>query len=318
MAFQEERKDLGDMVFQRVMMGFSCLIIALAVALVFSLTKSSWLSIRKFGFSFLFTSTWDPVFEVFGALPFIYGTLVTSVVALLLAVPIGLGGAIYLAEYAPWWIRGVLSMLIDLLAAIPSVVYGLWAIFELVPKMRVVVQPFLAKYLGFLPFFQGQNYGVGLLSASVVLAIMIVPFIISVSREVILAVPSIYKEAAYALGATRWEAVSSIILSYGRTGIIGAVILALGRAIGETMAVTMIIGNNVTISPSLFSPGYTLASVIANEFTEATGNLYLSALIEIGLVLLLVSVLVNLIARLLIWSTAAKPSSQVSTAIRAI
>ena len=302
------RKDTGDIVFKRVMMGFSLIIIALVTGMVVLLVKSSWLSIHKFGLSFLYTSTWDPVFEVFGALPFIFGTLATAVVALLLAIPIGLGTAIYLAEYAPYGVRRSLSMLVDLLAAIPSVVYGLWAIFELVPLMRTTVQPFLGKYFGFLPFFQGPNYGIGILSASVVLAIMIVPFIISISREVLLAVPSVYKEAAYAIGATRWEAVRSILLSYGKTGIIGGIILALGRAIGETMAVTMIIGNNVKISASLFSPGYSLASVIANEFAEATGNLYLSALIEIALVLFLVSVFVNVVARILIWSVSEKPS----------
>ena len=312
------RKDIGDVVFRRLMMGFSCVVIALMLGMFALLVQSSWLSICKFGPGFLVSRTWDPVFEVFGALPFIYGTLVTAFVALLIAVPIGLGTAVYLAEYAPEWVRRILSMFVDLLAAIPSVVYGLWAIFELVPLMRTTVQPFLGKYFGSLPFFQGPNYGVGFLSASVVLAIMIVPFIISISREVILAVPNVYKEAAYAVGATRWEAVSSILLSYGKTGIIGGVILALGRAIGETMAVTMIIGNNVKISASLFSPGYTLASVIANEFTEAVGNLYLSALIEIGLVLFLVSVVVNIIARVLIWSVGEKRSSRAPLRTRAI
>ena len=312
------RKDFGDIVFRRMMMGFSCLVLVLMAAMVGLLVHASWPSLQTFGFGFLTTRTWDPVFEKFGALPFIYGTLVTSFVALLLAIPIGVGTAIYLAEYAPRWLQRPVSMLVDLLAAIPSVVYGLWAIFELVPKMRTIVQPFLGKTLGFLPFFQGPNYGIGFLSASVVLAIMIVPFIISVSREVILAVPPIYKEAAYALGSTRWEAVTSVILSYGKTGIVGGIILALGRAIGETMAVTMIIGNNVTISPSLFSPGYTLASVIANEFAEATGKVYLSALIEIALVLLLVSVFVNALARMLIWSMGTKSPSRQSKPIPAV
>ncbi len=301
-----KRKDTGDIVFKRTMMAFAFIVIAILLGICFELTKSSMPAFKKYGLSFLYTSTWDPVFEIFGALPFIYGTLVSSFVALLLAVPIGVGTAIYLAEYAPWWVRKTISLLVDLLAAIPSVVYGLWAIFELVPLMRMHIQPFLAKTLGFLPFFQGPNYGVGMMSASVVLAVMIVPFIISVSREVILAVPQVHKEAAYAVGATRWEAVSSIILSYGKVGIIGGIILALGRAIGETMAVTMIIGNNVKISSSLFSPAYTLASVIANEFTEATGDVYLSALFEIGLVLLLVSIFVNLVARVLIWSVQKK------------
>ncbi len=296
------RHDRSDSLFQNAMMAGPLAIIAILILMIWQLVSASFLSMKTFGFSFLATSTWDPVFEKFGALPFIYGTLLTSLLALLIAVPVGIGTAIYLAEYAPPFLRKSISLLVDLLAAIPSVVYGLWAIFELVPLMRTQIQPFLAKYFGFLPFFKGPMYGLGFLSASLVLAVMIVPFIVAVTKEVILAVPSVYREAAYALGATRWEAVSTIILSYGKVGIIGAVILALGRAIGETMAVTMIIGNNVTISASLFSPGYTLASVIANEFTEATGNLYQSALIHIGLVLLLVSVLVNVIARILIWS----------------
>lgn len=290
-------------------MAFPIIILLILVGFIIQLTLSSHLSIKKFGLPFLYTTTWDPVFEKFGALPFIFGTLVTSLVALLMAIPIGLGTAIFLSEYAPSGIRSFVSMLIDLLAAIPSVIYGLWGIFVLVPIMRSTVQPFLGKFFGFLPFFQGPNYGVGILSTSVILCIMILPFIISISREVILAVPGIYKEAALAVGATRWEAISTVVLSYGKTGIIGGIILALGRAIGETMAVTMIIGNNVKISASLFSPGYTLASVIANEFSEATSNIYLSALIEIGLVLLLVSIIVNVMARLLVWSVTARTTT---------
>lgn len=300
------------------MMGFSIMVLLILSLMFYELVRNSFLSLVKFGPGFIVGRTWDPVFENFGALPFIYGTLVTSFVALLIAVPVGVGTAIYLAEYAPHSVRKVMSLLVDLLAAIPSVVYGLWAIFQLIPIMRIHVQPFLGKYLGFLPFFQGPNYGLGMLSASVVLAIMIVPFIISISREVILAVPSVYKEAAYALGSTRWEAVTNIILSYGKTGIIGGIILALGRAIGETMAVTMIIGNNVTISPSLFSPGYTLASVIANEFSEATGDLYLAALIHIALVLLVVSIIVNVLARTLIWSLQKAPSPAGRVKLRGI
>lgn len=296
------RKDTGDLIFKRLMGFFACMILAIVIAILSELIFSSLPTIRKFGLSFLYTSTWDPVFEQFGALPFIYGTLLTSLVALILAIPIGLGTAIYLAEYAPGVIRDTLSLLIDLLAAIPSVVYGLWGIFILVPVMRTTVQPFLGKYFRFLPFFQGPSYGVGFLSASIILAIMIVPFIISISREVIRAVPAVYKEAAYALGATRWEAIVSVITGYAKTGVIGGIILALGRAVGETMAVTMIIGNNVKISASLFSPGYSLASVIANEFAEAATDLHLSALVEIGLTLFLVSVFVNVIARVLIWS----------------
>lgn len=312
------RKDKGDFIFSRLMMFFACMILVIVAGILFELTKSSLPSLKEFGFSFPYTSTWDPVFEKFGALPFIYGTLLSSFVALVLAIPIGLGTAIYLAEYSPWWVRNTVSLLVDLLAAIPSVVYGLWGIFVLVPIMRSHVEPFLGKYLGFLPFFQGPQYGVGMLSASIILAIMIVPFIISVSREVILAVPSVYKETAYAMGATRWEALCSIILSYGKSGIIGGIVLALGRAIGETMAVTMVIGNNVTISASLFSPGYTLASVIANEFSEATSDLYLSALFQIGLVLLFVSIFVNVIARILIWSVQQKQQFGAKTKLRVI
>lgn len=310
------RKDFGDIVFKRMMMGFSLIIILLLGAMLWELVGNSRLSLMKFGLPFFSGTTWDPVFENFGALPFIYGTLVSSMLALLLAVPIGIGCAVFLAEYAPSWMRKTVSMLVDLLAAIPSVVYGLWAIFSLVPLMRTHVQPFLGKYFGFLPLFQGPAYGLGMLSAGVVLAIMIVPFVISISREVILTVPTAYKESAYALGSTRWEAVSNVVLSYGKTGIIGGVILALGRAIGETMAVTMIIGNNVTISPSLFSPGYTLASVIANEFSEATSNLYLSALIQIGLTLFIVSVIVNIIARFLIWSVSQGQSGSKKTRLQ--
>jgi len=304
------RKDRSDIIFKRVLMVFPTIVLILLAGIVIKLIGTSWISIKTFGFGFLATSTWDPVFEKFGALPFIYGTLVSSFVALLLAVPIGVGTAIYLAEYAPWWIRNTLSVVVDLLAAIPSVIYGLWGIFVLVPIMRTTVQPFLGKYFGFLPFFQGPNYGIGMLGASIILAVMIVPFIILLSREVMMAVPQVYKEAAYAVGSTRWEAVRFIILSYARQGIVGGIILALGRAIGETMAVTMIIGNNSKISASLFAPGYTLASVIANEFSEATSDLYLSALLEIGLVLLLVSIFVNIVARILIWSVARGQNTQ--------
>ena len=301
-----KRNDTGDILFRNVLALFPCLILALVGSMLVVLVWDAMPAIRHFGASFLYTSTWDPVFEQYGALPFIYGTLVSSFVALLLAIPIGIGTAIFLSEYAPYRLRRVLSLLIDLLAAIPSVIYGLWGIFVLVPLMRTTIEPFLIKYLGFLPLFQGAPYGVGMLTASLILAIMIVPFIVSISREVISAVPSVYKEAAYAMGATRWEAIWSIILSYGKPGIMGGVVLALGRAIGETMAVTMVIGNNVTISPSLLSPAYTLASVIANEFAEAASHMYLSALIEMGVVLLAVSVLVNVIARLLIRSVLGK------------
>jgi phosphate transport system permease protein len=259
-------------------------------------------SIKAFGWSFLYTSTWDPVVEHFGALPLIYGTIVSSLLALLIAVPLGIGAAVFLTELAPSWISPSISFLIELLAAVPSVVYGLWGIFVLAPWLRTQVQPALGTALGFLPLFQGPPYGVGMLAAGLILAIMIVPFIIAVSREVLLAVPNTQREAALALGATRWETTRIAVLRYAKSGLIGAILLGLGRALGETMAVTMVIGNRAEISASLFAPGYTMASMIANEFTEATSDLYLSALVEVGLLLFIVTVIVNALARLLVWS----------------
>ncbi|MEI7998006.1 MAG: phosphate ABC transporter permease subunit PstC [Candidatus Omnitrophota bacterium] len=309
------RNDTSDIFFKYFLALFPCLILLLVGGILYQLLSSSSLAIHKFGFKFFASRTWDPVIDEFGALPFIFGTCLTSFLALLIAVPIGVGSAIYLAEYAPSSVSKAISMLIDLLAAIPSVIYGLWGIFVLVPLMRNNVQPFLGKYLGFLPFFQGPNYGVGVLSASIILAIIIVPFIISISREVIMTVPKVYKEASYALGATRWETIQKVILAHAKVGIFGAIILALGRAIGETMAVTMIIGNNPNMTFSLFSPGYTLASVIANEFSEATSEMYLSALIEIGLVLFIVSIVVNILARLLIWTVTSGESLALKTGV---
>lgn len=259
-------------------------------------------AIKAFGWPFLFSSEWDPVREHYGALPFIYGTLLSSFLALFLAVPLGIGAALFLAELAPQWIRPPVSFMIELLAAIPSVIYGLWGIFFLAPWVRNWVQPFLSACCGFLPLFQGPPYGIGMLSAGIILAIMIVPYITSVSREVFLAVPNSQREAALGLGATPWETIRIAVLTYGRSGLIGAVLLGLGRALGETMAVTMVIGNRPEISISLFDPGYTMASVLANEFTEATTDIYVSALIEIAFLLLLVTVAVNILARLLVWS----------------
>ncbi|HYB41544.1 MAG TPA: phosphate ABC transporter permease subunit PstC [Candidatus Methylomirabilis sp.] len=293
---------LGDRLFDRVLRGVVWFVVLLMAALVASLAWGSWPSIRTFGPSFLVSSTWDPVAGSFGALPFIYGTLVSSLVALVVAVPLSLGSAVYLAEIAPPWIRPPISFLIEMLAAVPSVVYGLWAIFVLVPWLRTWVQPALGATLGFLPLFQGPPYGVGMLAAGLILAIMIVPYITSVSREVLLAVPNAQREAALGLGATRWETTRIAVLRYGRSGIIGAILLGLGRALGETMAVTMVIGNRPSVSASLFAPGYTMASVIANEFTEATSDLYVSALVQIGFLLLVVTVVVNALARLLVWS----------------
>jgi len=255
---------------------------------------------QKFGWRFLTGTTWDPVALEFGALPFIYGTLVTSALALIIGIPLGIGAAIFLAELAPVWISEGLAFVIELLAAVPSVIYGLLAIFTLVPFVRDYLAPVLRNTLGFLPIFQGASYGVSLLAGGCILAIMILPFIISISREVLLAVPREQREASLALGATRWETAWHVVLPYARVGIIGSVFLALARALGETMAVTMVIGNDPRINLSLLAPGYSIAAAIANEFTEATSNMHISALIELSLVLFGITIIVNAAARLLI------------------
>ena len=242
----------------------------------------------------------------FGALPFLFGTLLTSFLALLIAVPLGVGAALFLSELAPRKVSDILAFLTELLAAVPSVIYGLLGIFVLVPLVRRFLEPALDKTLGFLPFFQGPQYGIGFLSAGLVLSIMVIPFIISVSREILLGVPSLLREAALALGATRWEVATTVALPYARSGILGAVFLALARALGETMAVTMVIGNTPTLAASLFSPGYTMASVLANEFSEASGDLYLHALVEIALVLFAVTLVINAGAQLLVWGVQRK------------
>ncbi len=280
--------------------GLSLLVIVALV--VFELIVQSRPSLHQFGWKFFTGSNWDPVSGDFGALPFIYGTLVSSLVALVIAVPLAVGVAVFTTEMCPKPLRGSLSFLTELLAAIPSVVYGLWGIFVLAPLLRVHVQPWLANYFGWTGLFTGPPFGIGMLAAGVILSIMIVPIIGSITREVLTAVPNHQREAALALGATRWEMIRVAVLRNARAGILGAIILGLGRALGETMAVTMVIGNTPQIAKSLFAPGYTMASVIANEFTEATGNLYLSALVEIGLGLFLVTVVVNILARLLVWS----------------
>ena len=293
----------GDEVAHLITLLFASTILLITILLVFELYRNSALSREKFGWQFLVTRTWDPVFEDFGALPFIFGTVVTSMVGLLIAVPLGVGAAIFLAELAPPRISDALAFIIELLAAVPSVIYGLLAIFTLVPLLRTVVQPFLKKTLGFLPFFQGPTYGVGLLAAGLILAVMIVPFIVSISREVLMAVPVEQREAALALGATRWESTWKVVVPYARAGILGSIFLAMARALGETMAVTMVIGNDPKITSSLFAPGYTIAAVIANEFTEATGDLYIHALVELGLVLFILTIILNGLARLLILAT---------------
>ena len=293
---------LADSTFASLMLVCALSIFAIVLFIAVILILRSKLSLAQFGFKFFASQTWDPVSGDFGAFPFIFGTLATSFLALLMAVPLALGVAVFLTELCPRALRAPISFLTELLAAIPSVVYGLWAVFVLVPLVRDSVGPFLAKYLGWTKLFEGSNFGVGLLTASVILAIMILPIISSLTRDIMLAVPSNQREAMLALGATRWEMIRTGVLRNARIGIVGAVILGLGRALGETMAVTMVIGNSPTISKSLFAPGYTLASVIANEFAEASGDLYLSALIEIGLALFLVTIVVNAIARLLVWA----------------
>jgi phosphate transport system permease protein len=300
----------GDQIAHLITLVFAASILLITALLVFQLWNGSAESRHKFTWHFFFTTTWDPVAGNFGALPFIYGTLVTSALALLIAVPLGLGAAIFLAELAPRGVSDALAFLIDLLAAVPSVIYGLLGIFIVVPMMRLYIAPFLRSTLGFLPLFQGPSYGVGMLTAGIVLAVMVVPFIISVSREVLLSVPSDQREAAMGLGATRWEATWKVVVPYARTGIYGSVFLALARALGETMAVTMVIGNDPRIAASLFAPGYSIAAVIANEFSEATGNLYVNSLVELGLVLFLLTFILNGLARILIIATAQKGMSQ--------
>ncbi len=291
----------GDRIF-RIVLSLAALAIPVLLGfLVWELYSESRLAISQFGLHFLVTSTWDPVTGQFGALPLIFGTLLSSVVALAIAVPLSLGVAIYLTEFAPTVIRRPISFVVELLAAIPSVVYGLWGIFFLVPVLTKTVFPFLRSTLGFLPFFQGTIYGPSMLSAGVILAIMVMPYIMSVAREVLATVPSSQREAALALGATRWEAAWTAVVPYARSGIVGAIILGLGRALGETMAVTMLIGNRHDISVSLFAPGYTMAAAIANEFTEAATDMHFSALAYVALVLFAITVLANAGARLLIW-----------------
>src|SRR5215467_9296710 len=290
----------GDSLAQLVVFLAATAILALTALLVWELWSHSGPSRAKFGWDFLRTSTWDPVAGEFGALPFIYGTVVTSLVALLIAIPFGVGAAIFLAELAPPKLSDAMTFLIELLAAVPSVIFGLIGIFVLVPILNQVVPVLKEGGLGMLPIFSGPFYGVSLLSAGVVLSVMVAPYIISVSREVLLAVPRDLREAALALGATRWEATWDIVVPFARKGIAGSIFLALARSLGETMAVTMVIGNDPRIRASLFAPGYSIAAVIANEFSEATSKIHISALIQLGLVLFFITIIVNAMARLLI------------------
>jgi phosphate transport system permease protein len=290
----------GDRAFEWLTLGMASAVVVLVILIGWELWNGSSLAIKKFGFHFLTTSTWDPVAEQFGALPFIYGTLVSSAIALIIAVPLGIATAAYLTELAPLWIRQPLVSLIEMLAAIPSVILGLWGIFVMVPWLRNYPLPFLKHYFGWIPLFTGPIYGPCMFAGGIIIAIMILPIITSVSREILRSVPNLQREAAYALGATRWEATRIAVLSYAKKGLFGAIILGLGRALGETLAVTMVIGNTPQIVASLFQPGYTLASVLANEFTEATTDIYLQALFEIGLVLFGITIVVNLLAQLLL------------------
>ncbi len=301
-----KNKNLGDIFFERLTLFFAVLVFLLVVLMGWEMYSNSILSIKKYGWHFLTGRTWDPVLrEIFGALPAIFGTLLSSFLALLIAVPLGISVAVFLSELSPDWLEKPLSFLTELLAGIPSVIYGLWGIFVLVPWLRNDFEPFLQNLFPNSPFFQGAAYGYGMLAAALILSIMVLPIIASISRDVLRSVPSTQREAAYALGATRWE-VTKIVLGNAKSGLLGAVMLGLGRAIGETMAVTMVIGNRPEISASLFSPAYTMASVLANEFTEATSNLYLSALIELGLVLFVITIIINIMARMLVWGVERK------------
>jgi phosphate transport system permease protein len=303
----------GDRVFSGLVVLCALVVLAIVGLIVYELLIQSHLSVAKFGFKFLTKQIWDPVAEDFGALPFIYGTIVSSVVALCIAVPLSVGTALFLTELCPKWLRGILSLLVELLSAIPSVIYGLWGIFVLSPFLRLHVQPPLQQYFGWTGLFTGPKYGWGMLAAGIILAIMIIPIIASITREVITAVPRVQREAALALGATKWEMLRISVLRNARPGILGAIILGLGRALGETMAVTMVIGNRAEIAKSLFAPGHTLASVIANEFAEAAGNVYLSALVEMALVLFVITLIVNALAGLLVWSiTRGMPSRAIA------
>jgi phosphate transport system permease protein len=297
----------GDAVFRLVLFTAALLMLLIVAAMILALAAKSMPSIRQFGFGFITSTDWNPPQSQYGALPFIYGTVMSSLIAILISVPLSLGIAIFLVEQAPPYLARPITFLVELLAAIPSVVYGLWGIFVLAPFLRVYIEGPLQSWLGWLPFFKGTITGIGLLTGGVILAIMVTPIISAVVRDVLAAVPSSQREAALALGATKWET-TRVVLVNGAPGIAGAVILGLGRAIGETMAVTMVIGNRAHISASLFDPSYTIASAIANEFTEATQDLYLSALVELGLILFLVTFVVNGIARVLVWSVTRKNS----------
>ncbi len=300
----------GDVVFRALTILAGIIVLATVVAMGYSLWDTTPLPREKFGLGFVWSNDWDPVQEAFGALPFIYGTILTSVLALLITVPLGLGIAIFLAELAPDWLRQPLGYLIELLAAVPSVIFGLWALYVLIPVLVRPTAESLNANLGFLPIFQGPIFGPSRLAACVVLSIMILPTISALCRDVFLAIPNAQREAALALGATKWEMISQVLLPYGLSGILGAIILGLGRALGETVAVTMVIGNNRDLTSSILHPGYTMASLIANEFAEATYPLYVQSLVEIGLILFAITLILNSIARLLVWQVARRTPTE--------
>lgn len=291
---------LADQVFKLITLLFALAIAGLVVLMIVEMARDSTLSFDRFGWSFIWREVWDPVREEFGALPFIYGSAVSSIIGLIIAVPVSIGVAVFLVEHAPRSLSTSISFLVQLLAAIPSVVYGLWGIFVLAPLLRDTVYPHIQSTFGFLPLFKGTPNGLGLMTAGIILSIMIIPIVTAVATDVMRAVSRTQPEAALALGATKWEA-TWIVIQNARSGITGAVILGLGRAIGETMAVTMVIGNRAQISASLFDPSYTIASAIANEFTEATTETYRHALVELGLILFVITFVINAFARLLVW-----------------
>ncbi len=295
------RSGYNDNIFSNLTLFFAIVMVVILAALVFILTRDAMPAINKFGFAFITNTMWNPVTDVFGALPAIYGTLVTSLVGLLIAVPISFGAAIFLVELAPNWLKGPASFVIEMLAAIPSVIIGLWGLYVLVPVVRHPIEKWLGSHLGGLPFFQGPPFGVGFLAAGLVLAIMTIPIITAVTRDAMKAVPNEQREAMYALGATRWEVINKAVLPYCRTGMVGGVILGLGRALGETMAVTMVIGNSNKLTASLFSPGTTIASTIASQFGEASTGVQTGSLIELALILFGVTLIVNVVARTLVW-----------------
>ncbi len=312
MSVRIDGSAIGDRIYSGAITFFALCVPILLLLIALEVGIAGWPALSQFGLQFVTSSVWDPVRGQYGAASAIYGTLVSSALALLIATPLAVGVAVFISEFAPAWLRQTLGFLVDLLAAIPSVVYGLWGIFVLLPLLRQHVVPFLAETLGLnvLPLFSGPFYGASMLSAGIILAIMVLPYISAVSREVLMAVPRSQREAALALGATRWETIWKAVLPFARSGIVGGVILGLGRALGETMAVTMLIGNRHEISASLLSPGYTMASLIANEFTEATQDLHLSALMAVGFVLFIITIIVNASARWLVWQVSRNASGR--------